>query len=214
MRFGDSLRVNDVRTDEASAEAAVTTILRFVGEDPGRDGLLDTPARVIRAWREMTAGYREDPAEILGTTFEETCDEMVVLSGISFYSTCEHHLLPFYGHASVGYLPGKVVGISKLARVVECFARRLQIQERLTREIADAIETHLEARGVAVVIRAHHLCMGCRGVRQPESDMITSAMRGVLRSDAIVYTPLGDQSSSVSRSGMTSSRSIVTSSGS
>jgi GTP cyclohydrolase IA len=182
MRFGLN---NQLRTEEASAEEAVTTILRFVGEDPSRDGLLDTPSRVVRAWREMTAGYSEDPAEILGTTFEETCDEMVVLSGISFYSTCEHHLLPFYGHASVGYLPGKVVGISKLARVVSCFARRLQIQERLTREIADAIETHLEARGVAVVVRAHHLCMGCRGVRQPESDMITSAMRGVLRSDAI-----------------------------
>jgi GTP cyclohydrolase IA len=110
---------------------------------------------------------------------------MVVLRDISFYSTCEHHLLPFYGHASVGYLPGKVVGISKLARVVECFARRLQIQERLTREIADSIETYLDARGVAVVVTAHHLCMGCRGVRQPESDMITSAMRGVLRSDAV-----------------------------
>ena len=182
MRFGLN---NQLRTEEASAEEAVATILRFVGEDPSRDGLLDTPSRVVRAWREMTAGYSEDPAEILGTTFEETCDEMVVLSGISFYSTCEHHLLPFYGHVSVGYLPGKVVGISKLARVVNCFARRLQIQERLTRQVADAIETHLEARGVAVVVRAHHLCMGCRGVRQPESDMITSAMRGVLRSDAI-----------------------------
>lgn len=171
--------------DDASAEDAVGTILRFIGEDPSRDGLLDTPSRVVRAWREMTAGYHEDPAAILGTTFEEECDEMVMLTGISFYSTCEHHMLPFYGHASVGYLPGKVVGISKLARLVECFARRLQIQERLTREIADAIETHLEARGVAVVIRAHHLCMGCRGVKQQESDMITSAMRGVLRSDAV-----------------------------
>ncbi|HEX9163589.1 MAG TPA: GTP cyclohydrolase I FolE [Thermoanaerobaculia bacterium] len=185
MRFGESAVARQSFISDDAAEEAVATILRFVGEDPSRDGLLDTPARVVRAWREMTAGYSEDPAEILGTTFDEECDEMVVLSGISFYSTCEHHLLPFYGHASVGYLPGKVVGISKLARVVECFARRLQIQERLTREIADAIETHLEARGVAVVVRAHHLCMGCRGVRQPESDMITSAMRGVLRTDAI-----------------------------
>lgn len=171
--------------DEAAAEDSVATILRFIGEDPDRDGLLDTPARVVRAWREMTAGYAEDPAEILGTTFDEACDEVVVLSGISFYSTCEHHMLPFYGRASVGYLPGKVVGISKLARLVNCFARRLQIQERMTRQIAESIETHLEARGVAVVIRAHHLCMGCRGVKQPDSDLITSAMRGVFRSDAV-----------------------------
>jgi GTP cyclohydrolase I len=170
---------------EAAAEEAVATILRFVGENPSRDGLIDTPGRVARAWREITAGYREDPAEILGTTFEEECDEMVVLTGVSFYSTCEHHLLPFYGEVSVGYLPGKVVGISKLARVVNCFARRLQIQERLTRQIADAIETHLDAQGVAVVVRAHHLCMGCRGVKQPGTDMITSAMRGALRTDAI-----------------------------
>lgn len=172
-------------TSEEAAEDAVATMLRFIGEDPSRDGLLDTPGRVVRAWREMTAGYRENPAEILGRTFEEECDEMVVLSGVSFYSTCEHHLLPFYGTVSVGYLPGKVVGISKLARLVNCFARRLQIQERLTREIADAVEAHLEARGVAVVVRAHHLCMGCRGVKQPGTDMITSAMRGVLRSDAV-----------------------------
>ncbi|HEY3057190.1 MAG TPA: GTP cyclohydrolase I FolE [Thermoanaerobaculia bacterium] len=185
MRFGESAVVRESFVSEAVAEEAVATILRFIGEDLSRDGLLETPARVTRAWREITAGYREDPAEILGTMFDEECDEMVILSGISFYSTCEHHLLPFFGHASVGYLPGKVVGISKLARLVNCFARRLQIQERLTREIADAVETHLDARGVAVVIRAHHLCMGCRGVRQPETDMITSAMRGVLRNDAI-----------------------------
>ncbi len=177
--------VRESFVSETAAEEAVSTILRFVGEDPSRNGLIDTPERVVRAWREITAGYREDPSEILGTTFEEECDEMVMLTGVSFYSTCEHHLLPFYGTASVGYLPGKIVGISKLARVVNCFARRLQIQERLTREIADAIETHLDAQGVAVVIRAHHLCMGCRGVKQPGTDMITSAMRGVLRTDAV-----------------------------
>ena len=177
--------LRDLTISEAAAEDAVATILKYIGEDPGRDGLLDTPGRVVRAWKEMTAGYRESAAEILQRTFEEECDEMVVLKGVSFYSTCEHHLLPFYGEASVGYLPGKVVGISKLARLVNCFARRLQIQERLTRQIADAIETHLEARGVAVVVRAHHLCMGCRGVKQPGTDMITSAMRGVLRSDAV-----------------------------
>ena len=169
---------------EAAAEEAVASILRFIGEDPRREGLVDTPARVVRAWREMTGGYREDPAEILSRTFDETSDELILLRGISFYSTCEHHLLPFYGEACVGYLPGKVVGISKLARLVNCFAHRLQVQERMTRQIADAIEQHLEARGVGVVIRAHHLCMGCRGVRQQETDMVTSSMLGTLRTDA------------------------------
>ena len=168
---------------EHSAEQAVATLLRFIGEDTGRDGLLDTPSRVVRAWREMTAGYGEDPAEILSRTFEESSDEMVVLRGISFYSTCEHHMLPFYGTASVGYLPGRVVGISKLARLVNCFARRLQIQERMTRQIAESVEQHLDARGVGVVIRAHHLCMGCRGVRQEETEMVTSSMLGTLRRD-------------------------------
>jgi len=165
-------------------ENAITTLLRYIGEDPSRDGLRDTPARVARAWREMTNGYDDDPAAILGRTFDESSDEMIILRGISFYSTCEHHLLPFYGTATVGYLPGKVVGISKLARLVECFARRLQIQERMTRQIAEAIETHLEARGAAVILRAHHLCMGCRGVRQEETEMVTSCMLGTLRSDA------------------------------
>ncbi|HEY6140967.1 MAG TPA: GTP cyclohydrolase I FolE [Thermoanaerobaculia bacterium] len=168
----------------AEAEEAVTTLLRFIGEEPERDGLRDTPARVVKAWREMTAGYAEDPAEILSRTFAETSDEMVILRGISFYSTCEHHLLPFYGEAVVGYLPGKVVGISKLARLVECFAKRLQVQERMTRQIAEAVEKHLDARGVGVVLRAHHLCMGCRGVRQEETEMVTSSMLGTLRTDA------------------------------
>jgi GTP cyclohydrolase I len=165
-------------------EDAIVTLLRHVGEDPTRDGLRDTPGRVARAWREMTSGYDDDPAEILARTFEESSDEMIILRGISFYSTCEHHLLPFYGTATVGYLPGKVVGISKLARLVECFARRLQIQERMTRQIAEAVETHLEARGVGVILRAHHLCMGCRGVRQEETEMVTSSMLGTLRSDS------------------------------
>ena len=168
----------------ADAEEAVATLLRFIGEEPERDGLRDTPARVVKAWREMTAGYAEDPAEILARTFDESSDELVILRGISFYSTCEHHLLPFYGQAVVGYLPGKVVGISKLARLVECFAKRLQVQERMTRQIAEAVETHLEARGVGVVLRAHHLCRGCRGVRQEETEMGTSSMLGTLRTDA------------------------------
>lgn len=169
---------------EAAAEAAVSTLLRFIGEEPERDGMRDTPARVVKAWREMTSGYDDDPAEILSRTFEESSDEMIILRGISFFSTCEHHMLPFYGQAVVGYLPGKVVGISKLARLVTCFARRLQIQERMTRQIAEAIETHLDARGVGVVLRAHHLCMGCRGVRQEETEMVTSSMLGTLRSDS------------------------------
>jgi GTP cyclohydrolase IA len=171
--------------DETSASLAVARILRFIGEDPTRDGLIDTPKRVVRAWKEMTAGYDEDPAEILSRTFEEESDELVVLRGISFYSTCEHHMLPFYGTASVGYLPGRVVGISKLARLVHCFARRLQIQERLTRQIGAAVEEHLEAKGVGVIVSAHHLCMGCRGVRQPQTEMITSSMLGRLRKDAV-----------------------------
>jgi len=178
-----SAPILDFRNDEA-AEEAVATLLRYIGEDPSREGLAGTPARVAKAWLEMTAGYREDPAEILSRTFEESSDELIILSGISFYSTCEHHLLPFYGTACVGYLPGKVVGISKLARLVNCFAQRLQIQERMTRQIADAIEANLDARGVGVVVRAHHLCMGCRGVRQQDTDMITSAMLGKLRTDA------------------------------
>lgn len=165
-------------------ERAITTLLTLIGEDPRRNGLVDTPRRVINAWREMTSGYQEDPAEILSRTFEETSDEMVVLRGIPFHSICEHHLLPFHGTASVGYLPGKVVGISKLARLVHCFARRLQIQERLTRQIAAAIEEHLEARGVGVMIRARHLCMGCRGVKLPNTELMTSAMLGTLRVDA------------------------------
>jgi len=166
------------------AEDAVVTLLQYIGEDPERDGLAGTPERVVRAWRELTAGYADDPAEILSRTFEETSDEMIILRGISFHSMCEHHLLPFQGTAAVGYLPGKVVGISKLARLVHCFARRLQIQERMTRQIADAVQEHLGARGVGVIVRAQHLCMACRGVRQEETEMVTSAMLGTLRSDA------------------------------
>jgi GTP cyclohydrolase I len=172
------------RIPEDAGEEAVETLLRLIGEDPDRDGLRDTPARVVKALREMTAGYGQSPADILATTFEEHSDELIILRGIDFYSTCEHHLLPFHGVAHVGYLPGKVVGISKLARLVHCFARRLQIQERMTQQIARAVETHLEASGVGVVIAAHHLCMGCRGVKLPTSQLITSAMLGSLRSDA------------------------------
>ena len=172
------------KTSTAEGEAAVEVLLRLVGEDPRRDGLCDTPSRVVKALLEMTAGYDESPADILSTTFAEHSDELIILRGIDFYSICEHHLLPFHGVAHVGYLPGKVVGISKLARVVHCFARRLQIQERLTQQVAHAVETHLEARGVGVIIAAHHLCMGCRGVKLPATQLVTSAMLGTLRNSA------------------------------
>jgi len=171
-------------TDTREAERAVEVLLCTIGEDTNRDGLRDTPARVVKALLEMTAGYAESPAEILSTTFAEHSDELIVLRGIDFHSVCEHHMLPFQGVAHVGYLPGKVVGISKLARLVHCFARRLQIQERMTQQIAHAVETHLEARGVGVVIAAHHLCMGCRGVRLPATQLVTSSMLGTLRQSA------------------------------
>ena len=167
----------------AEAEEAVATLLRFIGEEPERDGLRDTPARVVKAWREMTGGYAEDPAEILARTFDESSDELVILRGISFYSTCEHHLLPFYGQAVVGYLPGKVVGISKLARLVECFAKRLQVQERMTHEIAHSLFDAIQPQGVAVVVEAQHLCMMARGVQKQASRMVTSAVLGDFRDD-------------------------------
>jgi GTP cyclohydrolase IA len=171
-------------TNALEGERAVEVLLCVIGEDPNRDGLRNTPARVVKALQEMTAGYGESPAEILSTTFDEHSDELIILRGIDFHSVCEHHMLPFQGVAHVGYLPGKVVGISKLARLVHCFARRLQIQERMTQQIAHAVETHLEARGVGVVISAHHLCMGCRGVRLPSTQLITSSMLGTLRDSA------------------------------
>jgi len=166
--------------------AAVREILVAVGEDPDRDGLLDTPERVGRMYAELFAGLREDPAVYLETGFaEQRYDELVVLRDIPFNSMCEHHLMPFEGVAHVAYLPdGKVVGISKLARVVEAFARRPQVQERLTSQIADLLMEHLAAKGVAVVVRATHTCMTCRGVRKPGTLMVTSALRGKCRSDA------------------------------
>lgn len=149
--------------------------------------LEDTPARMVRALREMTSGYQLDPAQILSRQFDVGCDEIVVVKGVRFTSLCEHHLLPFSGVAHVGYLPGaKVVGLSKLARLVTCFAQRLQVQERLTREIADAMNKHLSPRGVAVVITSRHACMGYRGARQPDAEMSTSSMLGAFRTDAAV----------------------------
>lgn len=173
------------RAGSTGAEDLVVRLLQFIGEDPNRDGLLDTPKRVLKAWKEMTIGYSQDPRAILATTFEQLHDELVISRGIEIWSTCEHHLLPFYGTVDIGYIPGeRVVGLSKLARLAECFARRLQIQERLTEQIANAITEHLAPKGVGVVIKARHACMGCRGVMKPDSDMVTSVTKGILRDDS------------------------------
>ncbi len=175
---------------EDLAERCVALLLRYIGEDPDRDGLQKTPRRVLKALKEMTGGYKEDPETILATTFEVDIPsgQMIVLDSIQFTSLCEHHLLPFSGTAAVAYVPGTaqkrpVVGVSKLARLVECFARRLQVQERMTEQIADALYHGVKAAGAAVVVRAIHSCMSCRGVQQTQSVMVTSAMRGVLLTD-------------------------------
>ena len=167
-------------------QEAVRTLIRWAGDDPEREGLLDTPARVARAWREYAKGYEEDPAYHLSRTFDEVggYDEIVLLKDIPFQSHCEHHLAPIIGKASVAYLPrNRVVGISKLARVLHGYARRLQVQERLTAQVADCIWQHLEPQGVAVVIEASHACMTARGVNTPGVVMTTSRMMGVFKSD-------------------------------
>lgn len=177
-------------TDQ-QAEEAVRLLLHYIGDDPSREGLRDTPRRVAKAMKEMTSGLTMDAAAVLGTTFSETCDEMVVVRGIEFASVCEHHLLPFVGSAVVGYLPGdKVVGLSKIPRLVEALARRPQLQERLTDQIATTMARTLDANGVGVVLRAHHSCMGCRGVRQPNAEMVTSAMLGAMRDNAAARSEL------------------------
>lgn len=171
---------------QAEAEAAVRVLIEWAGDDPDREGLADTPARVARSYRELFAGYEADPREYLERTFEEVggYDELVVLRDIPVVSFCEHHMLPVVGKAHVGYLPtNKVVGISKLARVVHGFARRLQIQEKLTSEIAEAIQDILEPQGVGVVIEAEHACMTLRGVNTPGSHLVTSRLIGVVRDD-------------------------------
>ncbi len=172
-----------VPTDVAEA---VRTLIRWAGDDPDREGLLDTPRRVAKAWREYARGYGEDPAAHLGRTFEEVggYDEIVLLKDIPFQSHCEHHMAPIIGKAAIAYLPDhKVVGISKLARVLHGFARRLQVQERLTAQVADAIWQHLQPKGVAVVIEASHACMTARGVQTPGVMMTTSRMMGTFRED-------------------------------
>ena len=172
--------------DRTRIERAVREILLAIGEDPDREGLRETPTRVARAYGEIFAGLRQDPAAHLQCTFAQSCDEVITVCGIKFYSVCEHHLLPFTGNVHIAYLPanGRVVGLSKLARTVEVFARRPQIQERLTDQIAEALTTHLQARGVIVVVEAEHMCMRMRGVRSVDAVMTTIARRGVFQSDA------------------------------
>ncbi len=174
--------VSAVEVDLPRIEAAVREILAAVGEDPDREGLLETPARVGRMYAEVFAGLHQDPSQHLKKFFTEKYDDVVLVRDIRFCSFCEHHLLPFTGKAHIGYLPnGKVVGLSKLARVVEGIARRPQVQERMTQTVADLIESELNVRGVAVVVEATHSCMTIRGVRKPDSLCVTSAMKGVFR---------------------------------
>ncbi len=174
------------KPSRAEAEAAIRTLLLWAGEDPTREGLLDTPARVVRSYEEFFRGYGEDPVAVLARTFEEIegYDEMVVLRDIRIESHCEHHMVPIIGKAHVAYLPGtRVVGISKLARVVDAYAHRFQIQEKLTAQIANTINDVLQPRGVAVVIEANHQCMSTRGVHKPGASMVTSRMLGAFRDD-------------------------------
>lgn len=195
LKFAESSRINrevsagpeqaKLRVGNDAQRDGVVAMLISIGEDADREGLKATPHRVRRLFREMTEGYKHDPRAILSTVFKEDCDQVVVVRGIRFSSLCEHHLLPFTGTVNVGYLPkGSVVGLSKIPRLVECFARRLQVQERMTREVAEALHVHLNPEGVGVVVTAHHHCMGCRGVRQPDAEMVTSVMLGAFRESA------------------------------
>ena len=175
------------KPSRAEAEDAVRTLIRWAGDDPKREGLLETPSRVVRSYEEFFAGYGHDPKLVLARTFEEVdgYDEIIVLTDIRFESHCEHHMVPIIGKAHIGYLPDRrVVGISKLARLVEIYARRLQIQEKMTAQIADALQEVLKPRGVAVVVEAAHQCMTTRGVHKPGVSMVTSRMVGAFRNDA------------------------------
>jgi GTP cyclohydrolase I len=173
--------------DQDRAEAAVRELLIAIGEDPERQGLIDTPSRVARACREMFAGLYTNPDDVLNTTFDEQHDELVLVKDIPMYSTCEHHLVAFHGVAHVGYIPGahgRVTGLSKLARVVDLYAKRPQVQERLTGQVADAMMRKLDPRGVIVVVEAEHLCMAMRGIRKPGATTTTSAVRGQFKTDS------------------------------
>jgi GTP cyclohydrolase I len=182
----DSVTFTPSAFDQPRAEAAVRELLIAVGEDPERHGLLDTPSRVARAYREMFAGLYENPDEVLNTTFDEQHDELVLVKDIPMYSTCEHHLVAFHGVAHVGYIPGvdgRVTGLSKLARLVDLYAKRPQVQERLTAQIADALVRKLDPRGAIVIVEAEHLCMAMRGIRKPGATTTTSAVRGQFKTD-------------------------------
>ncbi len=184
---GAALAGDENQVDMPRIEAAVREILIAIGEDPERSGLIDTPKRVAKAYGEVFAGLHQDPAEVLGVTFDIAHEEMVLVKDIPFYSTCEHHLVPFHGSAHVGYIPsseGRVTGLSKLARLVDIFAKRPQVQERLTTQIADAMIEHLKPRGAIVVIECEHMCMSMRGVRKPGAKTVTSAVRGLLHEPA------------------------------
>jgi GTP cyclohydrolase I len=173
--------------DQSRVEAAIRELLYAIGEDPSRNGLQETPARVARAYREMFAGLYTDPDSVLNTTFDEDHDELVIVKEIPLYSTCEHHLVSFHGVAHVGYIPGeegRVTGLSKIARLVDLYAKRPQVQERLTSQIADALVKKLDPRGVIVVVEAEHLCMAMRGVRKPGAVTTTSAVRGLFKTSA------------------------------
>lgn len=177
----------ETSVDHSKIEAAVREILTAIGEDPDRDGLLDTPARVARMYAEITSGLHEDPEEHLYKVFDVDHDEMIMVRDIPIYSMCEHHLLPFYGSAHVAYIPkagGRITGLSKIARLVDGFARRPQVQERLTRQVADAVQGALDPAGVLVVVEAEHMCMSMRGVRKPGSSTVTSAVHGTFREQA------------------------------
>lgn len=181
----DESYCSDVNIDHSAAQQAVRDLLKAVGEDPDREGLRDTPARVARAYEELLAGYKQDPRDVLKTAFSaEGYDQMVALQDIPFYSLCEHHLLPFTGIATVVYIPKeKVVGLSKLARLVECFARRFQIQERMTNQIGNSINDVLAPVGYGVAVRASHLCMCARGVGKNGAQMVTHAVGGLIKED-------------------------------
>jgi GTP cyclohydrolase I len=173
--------------DQDRIQRAVREILAAIGEDPDRDGLLDTPKRVAKAYAEMFAGLHQDAGDVLSTSFDLNHQELVLVKDIPFYSTCEHHLVPFHGTAHVGYIPsedGRVTGLSKLARLVEVYARRPQVQERLTTQIVDAMMEHLKPKGAIVVIECEHMCMSMRGIRKPGAKTVTSAVRGQIRETA------------------------------
>lgn len=178
-----------VTENRAELERHVREMLRLIGEDPDREGLRDTPARVVRMFEEIYAGYSVDPRDVLGVTFDEQHEELVIVKDIVYYSQCEHHLAPFFGKAHIGYIPsGKIAGLSKLARLVEAVTRKLQVQERITSQIADIMEETLHPHGVMVVVEGEHLCMCARGVKKPGSKTITSAIRGEFRENAALRT--------------------------